>query len=307
MMTKSIQYVEMSDGYDIYTVVYKPEGTPIGHVHILHGMDEHIGRYEEFALYLVSEGYVVTGHDHRGHGHTGKKHNQFGFFCEVNGFERVTEDVREVLQVVRKDLACQSPILFAHSMGSFIGRRYIQKYGHSVSKIVLSGTGGPNNFIQKSGKWLAVAFARIQGKHTSNNMLYKLAFGKFNDDFKDVKTKYDWLSSDAEEVQKFINDPLCGFVASNQFFVDLVDGLNIIHDRKEIERVPKNLPILLISGSLDPVSRNGKDVWAVSEQYKKAGITDITVVIEEEKRHELLNETGKEKTFKLIAKWMEKT
>lgn len=305
-MSKSIRYVEMSDGHEIYTVVYKPEMPPIGHVHILHGMAEHIGRYEEFALYLVSKGFLVSGHDHRGHGMTGVKHDQLGFLADHNGFELVTEDVREVLQAVREDFSVPKPILFAHSMGSFIGRRYIQKYGNSVSKIVLSGTGGPNSLSEKAGKWIATGLSAIQGKHTGNPALYKMAFGKFNNSFSNVKTDFDWLSSDEKEVQKFIDDPLCGFVVSNQFFVDLIDGLNIIHDRKEIAHIPKDLPILIISGSLDPVSQNGKDLWKVSEQYKKAGITNVTVVILEEKRHEVLNETGREETFKLIYKWMGK-
>lgn len=151
-MTKTIQYVTMSDGQEIYTVVYKPDMPIKGHIHILHGMAEHIGRYEEFALFLTEHGFIVSGHDHRGHGHTGKKQGQFGFFTENEGFERVTEDVREILHTVREDFELPPPILFAHSMGSFIGRRYIQKYGHSISRIVLSGTGGPLSTIDKAGK-----------------------------------------------------------------------------------------------------------------------------------------------------------
>lgn len=305
-MTKSIHYVKMSDGYEIYTVVYKPQNSPIGHVHLLHGMAEHIGRYEEFATHLVSKGYVVSGHDHRGHGHSGQKQNQVGFFGEKDGFERVTEDVREVLQDVRKDISCDKPILFTHSMGSFVGRRYIQKYGESVLKIVLSGTGGPAGLTGSVGKWMAKGFGQVKGLETENHLLNKLTFGKYNAAFKDYKTDFDWLSSDPNEVQKYIDDPFCGFVASNQFFVDLISGLQVVHNKKEIARIPKNLPILMISGSLDPVSQNGKQLWIVAEQYKKAGLSDITVRIIEEKRHELLMEIGKEETYEVITKWMEK-
>ena len=306
-MVKTIKFIEMSDGFEVYTVIYQPDSPPIGHVHILHGMAEHIGRYEDFAQYLVGKGYVVSGHDHRGHGHTGLKHDQFGFFAEKKGFERVTEDVREVLHAVREDLEVPKPIIFGHSMGSFIARRYIQKYGASVSKLVLSGTMGPNGLNEKAGKWLAVAFAGVRGKHTANKMLYNLSFGTFNNGFDNVKTGFDWLSSDEKEVQKFIHDPLCGFVAANQFFVDLVDGLNKIHQRKEIANIPKDLPILMISGSMDPVGGHTKGIWKVAERYKTEGIIDVTVVIREGQRHEILNEIGKEETYKLIAKWMEKT
>lgn len=305
-MTKSIHYVKMSDGHEVYTVVYKPQKTPIGHIHILHGMAEHIGRYEQFAQFLVNKGYVVTGHDHRGHGFTGEKNNQKGFFAESDGFERVTEDVREILQDVRSDLSCDLPILFGHSMGSFIGRRFIQKYGHSVSKIVLSGTGGPAGFSGKVGKFIASGFARVKGTQIENPLLNKMTFGKFNKAFTDAKTEFDWLSSDRAEVQKYINDPYCGFVASNQFFVDLITGLERVHASKEIANIPKNLPLLMISGTLDPVSQNGKQLWSVAENYKKAGLTDITVVLVEGKRHELLNEVNREETFEVITNWMEK-
>lgn len=304
-MAKTIHYVQMSDMHEIYTVVYKPETQPIGHVHLLHGMAEHIGRYEEFALHLVNQGYIVSGHDHRGHGHTGRKQNQLGFFGESNGFDRVTEDVREVLQFVRNDLTCEKPILFAHSMGSLIGRRFIQKYGQSVSKIILSGTSGPAGFMGIVGKWLATGFSRTKGKKSENALLNTLTFGKFNDAFKGAKTEFDWLSSDSVEVKKYIDDPDCGFIATNQFFVDLLDGLTKIHDKKEIAQIPKDLPVLLISGSMDPVSQNGKQVWVVAEQYKKEGMTDVTVVLTEGKRHELLHEIGKEATFDLVTKWME--
>ena len=305
-MTKSIHYVKMSDGYEIYTVVYKPQTPPIGHVHLLHGMAEHIGRYEEFALHLVTQGYIVSGNDHRGHGNSGQKQNQVGFFADKDGFERVTEDVREVLQDVRKDITCDKPILFAHSMGSFIGRRYIQKYGQSVSKIVLSGTGGPVGVSGSIGKWMAKGFGQFKGKQTENQLLNKLTFGKYNDAFKDSKSEFDWLSSDPKEVKKYIDDPFCGFVASNQFFVDLISGLQMIHHTKEIAHIPKDLPILLISGSMDPVSQNGKQIWVIAEQYKKAGLSDVTVLLIEGKRHELLMEIGKEETYEVITKWMEK-
>ena len=305
-MTKTIHYVKMSDGYEIYTVVYKPQSPPIGHVHLLHGMAEHIGRYEEFALYLVSQGYIVSGHDHRGHGHSGQKQNQMGFFAEEDGFERVTEDVREILQDVRKDITADRPILFTHSMGSFIGRRYIQKYGQSISKIILSGTGGTIGLKESVGKWIAKGCGRIQGIQTENHLLNKLTFGKYNAAFKDAKTEFDWLSSDPKEVQKYIEDPFCGFVASNQFFVDLISGLQMVNNNKEIAKTPKDLPILILSGLIDPVSQNGKQLWVVAEQYKKSGINDVTVVLVEGKRHELLMEIGKEETYEVITKWMEK-
>ncbi|MFX3674019.1 MAG: alpha/beta fold hydrolase [Paenisporosarcina sp.] len=305
-MKKTIHYVTMSDGQEIYTVVYAPEQDVRGHVHILHGMAEHIGRYEEFASFLTENGYLVSGHDHRGHGQTGQKQEQFGFFTEKGGFERVTEDVREILQAVRINIELPPPILFTHSMGTFIGRRYIQKYGHSISKIVLSGTRGPLSPVDKAGKWIAIGFAMFQGKKAENHVLNKMSFEKFNSAVSHPGTKFDWLSTDPKQVKNYIDDPLCGFIASNQFFVDLIDGLTKVNDMKEMKQIPKDLPILLISGALDPVGKMGKDLWTVAEQYKKLGVQDVKVVIMEGKRHELLNEVDNKEIYKKVLTWMEK-
>ncbi|MET1013156.1 MAG: alpha/beta hydrolase, partial [Paenisporosarcina sp.] len=194
-----------------------------------------------------------------------------------------------------------------HSMGSFIGRRYIQKYGQSISKIVLSGTRGPLNPLDKAGKWVAKGFAKVKGKMTENQLLNNLSFGKFNTYVTNPETDFDWLSTDSEQVKKYVEDPLCGFVASNQFFVDLLDGLTIIHDSNEIADVPKELPILLISGAMDPVGDLGKGLWSVAEQFKKQGVLDVTVVILEGKRHEILNEQNHMDVYQKVLKWMEKT
>jgi alpha-beta hydrolase superfamily lysophospholipase len=297
----------MSDGQEIYTVIYKPSEEIKGHIHILHGMAEHIGRYEEFALFLNDHGYLVSGHDHRGHGHTGQKDNLFGFLADHDGFERVTEDVREVIQSVRQSLDLPKPIIFGHSMGSFIGRRYIQKYGESISKIVLSGTRGPLSPVDKVGKWLAKGFALVKGKKTENPLLNNLSFGKFNKAITNSNTDFDWLSTDAEQVKKYVDDPLCGFVSCNQLFVDLLDGLNVIHDANENAHVPRELPILLISGAMDPVGDMGKSLWPVAEQLKKHGVLDVTVVVLEGKRHEILNEKNHLDVYQKILTWMEKT
>ena len=306
-MKKTIHYYSMSDGEEIYTVVYTPEITIKGHIHILHGMAEHIGRYEEFALFLTKHGFMVSGHDHRGHGHTGQKQEQFGFFTEKDGFDRVTEDVREVLQAIRLNLELPLPILFAHSMGSFIGRRYIQKYGNSVSKIILSGTGGPLSPIDKAGKWVAKGFAKLQGKKKENHILNKMSFGAFNTTVSNPETDFDWLSTDTDQVKKYVNDPLTGFIASNQFFVDLIDGVTKVHNKKEMTQIPKNLPILIISGSEDPVGKMGKSLWPVAEQFNEIGLLDVAVVIMEGKRHELLNEVNNQEVYDTVLNWIEKS
>lgn len=281
-----------------------PEQTPIGHVHLLHGLAEHIERYDEFANFLVENGFVVSGHDHRGHGKTADKNGKLGFFAEQDGFERVTEDVREVLVRVREDMEDVPLILFGHSMGSFVARRYTQKYSESLAKVVLCGTTYSPGVMGDIGKIIGKLASKQNTPQTESALLNKLAFGGFNKQFEDAKTDFDWLSSDENEVKKYIEDPYCGFIPTNQFYIDLFDGLKIIHEGNEIKNIRKDLPVLLISGSQDPVGKSGKDVFKVAKGLTNVGMENVTVQLIENARHEILHEVEKHDTYQFITKWM---
>lgn len=237
----------VSDHTRIYVRIYEPEHEVIGRFHILHGMGEHGGRYDAFATMLCEQGYFVTMHDHRGHGKTAELNGKLGYFADENGFERVVEDVYDVLQNVRYDYKKVPIYIFGHSMGSFIARRFIQVYGEIVDGCILCGTGATTT-MHKVGNMLAKTMARTKGKDVRGDLLNELSLGSFNKQFKNTKTAFDWLSSDEEEVQKYIEDPYCGFIPTNQFFADLTDGLIMINRKEENTRIPKDLPILLISG-----------------------------------------------------------
>lgn len=133
--------MDMTDGFLVHAFILQPDGEPKGHIHLLHGMAEHIGRYEEFAQYLAGQGYIVSGHDHRGHGKTAELNGQLGHFADVGGFERVVLDVYEIVTALRLQYPAKRFILFGHSMGSFVARRYVQLHGQQVDLAVFSGTG----------------------------------------------------------------------------------------------------------------------------------------------------------------------
>lgn len=294
----------MSDDHLIHIVKYSPDTAPIGHVHLLHGMEEHISRYEDFATFLASKGFVVTGHDHRGHGITAEKNGQFGYFAEKLGFERVTEDVREVLLHVREDLGDSPLILFGHSMGSFVARRYMQKYSDSLTKVVLSGTTFSPGLMGDAGKLIGKFTSAVKSPTAKANLLNIMAFGGFNKKITNPKTPFDWLSTDETEVKKYIEDPLCGIIPTNRFFIDLFDGLKIIHQAKKNNHIKKDLPVLVISGAKDPVGKDGKDIFKVAEGFKSVGMTNVTIHLVEDARHEILNEVNKLQTYEIIANWM---
>ncbi|OEC02435.1 alpha/beta hydrolase [Lysinibacillus sphaericus] len=299
------RYMKMSDGHFVFTRILTPTIPCKGHFHILHGMAEHSGRYVNFAQILCAAGYAVSMHDHRGHGETAGYNGTLGFFAEKNGFDRVVEDAHEVIMTIHDQFADVPLIVFGHSMGSFIARRYIQLYGTNVDNVILCGTGSVST-LHRIGHYVAQVFAMQRGKETESPLLNKLSFGSFNKQFPNPKTGYDWLCSVEQEVQKYMDDPYCGFIPSNQFFADLTAGFMVLNRKKEIEKIQKNLPILLISGSKDPVGDSGLGVYSVAEQFAAAGLQDVTVYLFEDKRHEILNEDNQQAVHQVLLRWLEK-
>ena len=293
----------MSDNHELYFEVYVPKN-PTAHVHIIHGMAEHIARYEEFIMYLTKQGFIVSGHDQRGHGRTAERNGKEGYFAAQNGFNRVVEDVSEVISAVQQQINELPLIVFGHSMGSFVGRRYIQLHSESVSRAVFSGTGGNPGVAGKLGIFLALANGKFNGSDEKSKAIGSLVFSPFQKDFKEESSSFAWLSRDAMEVAKYEADPMSGFVSTNQFFADLLTGMLLISKTEEIDKIRNDLPILLISGSEDPVGHKGRDLFVAAEQYKKAGIQDIQVYLAEYARHELLHEVDKLLYFNVIAEWM---
>lgn len=295
-----------SDGKKIQTYEWKnTQGKNIkAIIQIAHGMAEHVLRYEAFANFLTDQGCIVYGNDHRGHGKNIVAPDDKGFFTDDNGFHRVVADMYELTEIIKEKYPKTPIIIFGHSMGSFLTRRYIQLHGNQVDGVILSGTGGDQGIIGKLGLLVAKTEKRRIGRRTPSPVMDKLVFGKFNEQFKDARTDFDFLSRDEREVDAYIADDLCGFVCSSGFFVDLLEGINLIHQKKEVMKTPKTLPILLISGDQDPVGNNGKGVKGVYELYREVGCQHVAFKLYQGARHELLNEKNKEEVYEDILNWM---
>ncbi|OZS79327.1 hypothetical protein CF394_02595 [Tetzosporium hominis] len=299
------KWLEMTDGTSLFARVYpKPDAQVI--VFILHGLAEHGGRYDDFAQFLGDKGYEVVVPDHRGHGETGMQAGKLGYFADELGFERVVDDCNELIHLHTGDRSDKKVILLGHSMGSFLARRYVQKYPQVVDQLILVGTGGDPGFMGKIGSRIASWKSRGGGATEQGDLLNKLTFGSYNKRITSPSTKFDWLSTDTETVRAYEEDPFCGFVPTNQLYVDLLDGLQTIHSKKELERVRKDLPILLIAGTDDPVGNYGKGVRLLARDYQKIGMEDVTLVLIEQERHEILNGHNRHKVYDHIANWIVK-
>lgn len=273
-------------------------------VHIFHGMAEHSERYDRFASYLNSLGIAVFAQDHRGHGRTSSD-DDLGYFAPRKGWQRVLQDGYELSQEIAKTYPQKDLFLFGHSMGSFLVRTLIALHPELYAGAVISGTGASQGLLGVAGKVVAqVRSWRNKGKNP-DPLLDNLSFGAFGKAFQPEKTSFDWLSRDEQEVQKYVDDPLCGFVCTSRFFVDLLTGISMANSKRYMRRIPKTFPLLLISGANDPVGKFGAGFDEVCTAYRSLGITDLTCHLIKGARHEILNETNRDEIHIIIGTWLE--
>lgn len=305
-MSKFSDYTFLSNNgkTNIHVRRCTPDGAINGIVQIAHGIAEHVERYDAFAAYLADNGYLVVGNDHLGHGHSVGSEEDLGFFAEAGGWELAVGDMRKLFELTHAEHPELPYFFFGHSMGSFLTRTYIIKYRSGLSGVVICGTGQQPAPIVAGGKMLGKMECRRHGVRYRSEKLNKLAFGNYNDCFEVRRTVCDWLSRDNAAVDKYIEDPLCGFVPSAGLFVDMMSGIQFISSLKNVRRMNPELPVFFISGDMDPVGENGKGVIRVYNNFLKAGMTDVTMKLYHECRHEILNELNKDEIMKDVLDWL---
>lgn len=290
------------EGLDIYTYKWEDENIkkPKAVIQIAHGMAETAQRYETFAKVLTKNGYIVYINDHRGHGKTAKIIENVGHLAEKEGFRCLVEDMYTLTNIIKKENEDLPIYLFGHSMGSFASQRYIMDYSNNLSGLILCGSNGKQGIILNLAHLIINREIKKYGRRSKSNKINNLIFGgeiiRRNE-----KTKFDWLSRDKEQVEKYINDPFCGVVCSCGFFYDLVQGLKEIEDKENLKKVPLDIPIYIISGDKDPIGKNGKGVLRLRDRYIKLGVKDVTCKLYKDGRHELLNEINREEVFEDIG------
>ncbi|HBF2897999.1 alpha/beta hydrolase, partial [Clostridioides difficile] len=293
------------EGLDIYTYKWEDENIkkPKAVIQIAHGMAETAQRYETFAKVLTKNGYIVYINDHRGHGKTAKIIENVGHLAEKEGFRCLVEDMYTLTNIIKKENEDLPIYLFGHSMGSFASQRYIMDYSNNLSGLILCGSNGKQGIILNLAHLIINREIKKYGRRSKSNKINNLIFGgeiiRRNE-----KTKFDWLSRDKEQVEKYINDPFCGVVCSCGFFYDLVQGLKEIEDKENLKKVPLDIPIYIISGDKDPIGKNGKGVLRLRDRYIKLGVKDVTCKLYKDGRHELLNEINREEVFEDIICWL---
>lgn len=281
-----------------------PVGRPRLLVHVLHGMAEHGARYARLAAAFNAEGIAVWAHDHRGHGLTATSSGELlGHFADANGWRLVVDDAWSVSRQMMAAYPGVPIALFAHSMGSFIGQMLLGERGSSYRAVVLSGTNGPPDFREGILRSASVGQLRFLGARNPGKWLDRQITKTFNRRFEPRKTNFDWLTRDPEEVRKYDEDPLAGFPLTSQAWFDFLHGKSGLGSDEHVAGIPKTLPIHVIAGTHDPVGEDGKGVQRLLDLYAKKGLT-ISSQLYDDARHELVNETNREKVTADLIEWL---
>ncbi len=270
---------------------------------IAHGMSEHSGRYDHFARFLAEKGFAVYMNDHPGHGRSAQIK---GHFADKDGWEHTVSDLNALMDQAAGNHPGLPLFLMGHSMGSFLTRCYIVRYGQRLGGCVICGTMGQIPGVPL-GRALASAQCRLLGPRSSGKSIDKLVSSGYNKRIEHPVNASAWLSRDDAVCKKFQADPLCGFPFTAGGYRDLFTGLSEISSPHWPSRVPKELPILLIAGEEDPVGSYGQGPRQVTEALRRAGVRDVTLKLYPGMRHEVLNELGKETVYEDVLGWLSKT
>lgn len=283
---KEFEYPSKGTG-NIHAYRWEPQGKPIAVVQLVHGIAEHMLRYDDFARYLNEKGVLVVAEDHMGHGKSVGSGTPLYF---EGGWDTAAEDTYELLRRTRAEFSALPYILFGHSMGSFLTRTLLFRYPDAgLCGAVICGTGWQPAPVLCAGRALCAMEQARLGRKGHSGLLTKLIFGAYNKKFKDAKTPNDWICSKREVVDAYTADPLCGGEATVGLSRDMLGGIALIQKKKNLKAMPKDLPVFFIAGRSDPVGNMGKGVQRSAERFCAAGMKDVSLRLYDG-RHEILNE-----------------
>lgn len=289
------------DGESFEATSWTPVGEPRAVVQIMHGASEHLERYARLAEALTKEGYAVYAHDHRGHGRTADRHGRFGI-ARPGGWTAMIDDASVVTDHIHESHPDARVILFGHSMGSFVAQGYIEQWGSSLSGVVLSGS---SRGLEGSDELLPVLDSLADLDPDAPSDVFAAMFAGFNEPFADQgSTGFEWLSRDADEVRRYVDDPWCGEPLSNGFVADMVHGMVDGWDPEAEAAIPTNVPILIMSGLQDPVGGFGESVSALATNLAALNIERVTANLYPDGRHEMLNEINRDEVTADLVRWL---
>ncbi len=303
---KKTEFFQSSDGlHRIRLYAYQGQDqAPKAVIQLCHGMAEYVERYEPMIQWYVDRGFAVCGNDHLGHGQEAEETGSLGFFAEKEGWTFVLQDLKTVNEWIHAAWPGVPVFFYGHSMGSFFARLYAFRWPETIRGAVFSGTAGPGP-VNGAGKALASVIASVRGPRFVSPFLVKANMGHYLDRIQAPVNEDAWLTRDEEVCRAYLADPLCGFPFTASAYRDMLTVLCQVSGKAWFQGFPKDLPVLLAAGGMDPVGGYGEGVRKVFSGLISAGLTDLTCQIWPEDRHEIHNELDREEVFRFITGWLE--
>ena len=290
----------------LYGRTWAPEhGAPRAVLQLVHGIAEHIGRYDRFARFMSDHGYLVCAEDHLGHGNTPENAEDLGYTADKDGWVKMTDNVRALHERIAPQYPGIPYFILGHSMGSFLTRSYLIRYPGTVDACALLGTGQQPESVLKAG----LAACRLEqirlGKRGRSKLLQSLCFGAYNSQFKPNRTESDWVCSVDEVVDAYIADPFCQVMPTVTLMRDMLTGIRFNQQAEHLAKMDKTTPVFFLSGDQDPVGSNGKGVRAAYQSFLDAGCSHVRLKLYPGGRHEMLNEHNWQDVYDELLSWFD--
>lgn len=302
-MHHSTFWLNASDSCPLHIHHWCSKAPPKAAVMLAHGLAEHAGRYARLGEALTAHGYELFALDQRGHGQTAQ-HGILGHFADQDGWNKVVNDLACLNHHIRQKHPSLPIFLLGHSMGSYISLAYLMQHSCSLQGAVLSGSNYQPARLYRAARLIAHLERWRLGSTGRSRLINFLSFGSFNKAIKSARTQFDWLSRDPVEVDRYVSDPHCGFVATTQLWIDLLGGLEGISNTKQLAQIDPDLPVLIIGGDCDPVSA-GQRLNDLAGALRVAGLQHVELKTYAGARHELLNESNRDEVTRYLIDWLD--
>ena len=306
-MERTIKKLDSCEGRtSLYVRIWEPEGPPRAVLQLAHGMVEFIDRYDRFARFLAGQGILVAGNDHLGHGASVVTKEDWGFFADKGGNRCLLEDMRSLQDLLRQSYPDLPHFILGHSMGSFLVRQFLHSYPQiKFSGVIILGTGMQPAWLLFAGHTLARLIGGIRGGRHRSPLLTRMSLGSGNKHFKPNRTPFDFLTRDQAIVDLYCADERNQFLFTASAFADMFEGMRTLTRQKDLRRMDPNTPVLIASGSHDPVGDMGKAAPAYGRQLESLGFSHVQVKQFPEARHELINEINYQEVDELILAFID--
>lgn len=303
MIKKEFTFPSTDGRTKIHGIEWIPEGEVKAVLQIAHGMVEYVDRYDEFAVYLADRGFYVVGHDHLGHGQSVCSAEDYGHFPQPDGNKLVVGDIHRLRGMTEEKYPGTPYFMLGHSMGSFLLRQYLTMHAKGLAGAVIMGTGHQPGIILSAGQLVCKMVAAFKGWKCQSQLVNNLSFGSYNKKFEPAETPNDWLTSDKEKRNQYVDDPLCGYTFTVGGYYQMFEGMKVLDAKGSVTKIRKDIPVFFVAGAEDPVGDFGKGVQKIYEKYKAAGICDVSIKLYENDRHEILNETDRWQVYEDLYTW----